>query len=112
MAEEPITDLEELENVSILGLTVYFVDISRLVIEDWNSIQIYKGTYGVYVRAFQRSSHYINWLGFDDPTYISSDLIELNRLFSSLEGARAYLAKASGKTVTILKRNPIRCAIS
>ena len=110
--ELPITDLEELENISILDLTIYFVDLTRLVIEDWNSIQLHKGSSGVYVKAFERSSHYIKWLGFDDPVYTSSELNEENRLFSSLESARTYLAKKSGKTATILGRNPIRCVIS
>lgn len=112
MEELPITNLEELENISILGLTVYFADLTRLVIEDWNSVKIHKSSYGVYVKSSPRSSHYIKWLGFDDPTFISSDLNEENRVFNSLEGARAYLAKKSGKTVTILGRNPIRCVIS
>ena len=112
MEELPITDLEELENILILDLTIYLVDLSRLVIEDWNAVEIHKSPNGVYVKALLSLSYYIKDLGFDDPTFISSDLNEENRLFSSLESARAYLAKKSGKTVTILGRNPIRCVIS
>lgn len=92
LASEPITSLEELQNICALGLSVWVADPTTETAHQLVNPRIYQGPMGKFLTTVESShTYYLQWLGVDDPTFTSTPYNDDLRVFNDEQSAMTFI---------------------